>query len=83
LEIGDKKAKEENLARSFIGVIEYIEYDEKGIPTVIVNGQKYYLSTSYNFEHKLEKNDSLIKYKNSTIYKLVKNGTNQVILFGN
>lgn len=73
----------ENLSIAFKGVVQKVEYNVKGTPYVIVNGKQYYLIDGYNFEYKISKGDSLIKRKNSTVYKLIKKGTDSVCLFEN
>jgi len=56
---------------------------KKGVPNVIVSGKEYYLSAGYNFDHKIEKGDSLIKYKDSNLYKLVKHTSGETFAFKN
>jgi hypothetical protein len=74
----NKLAKEENKKRHFCGIIEYVDYDVKGIPTVAVNGISYYLDLNYNIRDSLEKGDSLIKYSDQSFYKLIKHNTGKI-----
>ncbi|NQX41259.1 hypothetical protein SAMN05421820_107204 [Pedobacter steynii] len=74
--ISDKKEKKYQLN----GLIEKIDYNEKNTPTVVVNGKSYGLSTSWRFNEKMNVGDSLIKEKESLIYKLIKYKTGEVIL---
>ncbi|SHG42548.1 hypothetical protein [Pedobacter caeni] len=76
-------SERENISREFRGTVENVLYDIKGIPNVMVQGKEYYLNNFYNFDHKIERGDSLVKYKGSTIYKLVKKDSGTVIEFDN
>ena len=71
------KVKDRN--RQFTGVIEKITYSEKKRPKVTVNGKAYPLITNWRFNNNIEVGDSLIKVKGSTVYKLVKYNTREVI----
>ncbi|MBB6129403.1 hypothetical protein [Mucilaginibacter lappiensis] len=65
----------------FAGILQKIDYDEKGIPKVMVNGKQYWgISTRLDFNKKMEVGDSLIKKKNEMIYKLVKYKTGEVVI---
>jgi len=73
---------DKNLSYNFIGAVETVSYDVKGIPTVSINSNKYYLSGGYNFNFEIEKGDTLKKKQGSNIYTLVKQ-TGKVILLKN
>jgi len=75
--------RKENRALSFDGVVESVTYDIKDYPTVIVNSKKYYLGANYNFNREIEQGDSMTKQRGSSIYRLVKNKTGQVLYFNN
>lgn len=75
--ISDKKEKN----YEFAGVLQKIDYDEKGVPEVVIDGKKYYsLSTTRNFNKQMAIGDSLIKRKGEITYKLVKNETGIVFI---
>jgi len=65
---GNKK----NLAYEFSGVVEDVNYDVKGSPYVTVKHKTYYLSEGWNFQHLIEKGDSIKKKKNNFEVKLIK-----------
>ena len=68
-------------ARQFSGIIEKISIDSKGYPNILVNGKSYNLGgTGLFFCKKVEKGDSIIKEKDSFLYKLIKKNTNEIIL---
>jgi len=70
-----------NLNRQFNGTIENVIYDEKDIPTVTVDGEQYSLGVGYDFQHKIQQGDSMIKSKGSRVYKLIKKGSGLEISF--
>lgn len=73
---------EENLPYKFSGKVEKVSYSVKGEPTVLINGKGFDLPVNFwNFNHKIQKGDSLIKQKNSMVIKLVKQKTGEVIFF--
>lgn len=78
-----RKAHIRNLNNHFYGVVDSVNYDVKGIPTVIVNKNKYYLSAGYNFDHQIERGDKLKKDSGSAIYILTKHKTNKIFRFNN
>lgn len=78
-----RKAHNRNLENHFYGVVDSVNYDVKGIPTVIVNENKYYLSAGYNFNHQIERGDKLKKDSGSTAYILTKHKTNEIFNFNN
>lgn len=63
------------------GVVDRITYDVKGLPYVDVNGTQYYLGGPWNFEHKIEEGDSIIKRKGDMSIKLIKKNTGEIIQF--
>jgi hypothetical protein len=66
----------------FRGVVQVVIYDDKGTPDVTVNGVKYKLSyNDWNFDHQIQKGDSLIKESNIMVIKLVKLNSGDVIFF--
>jgi len=77
-----KNSFNRNLSYDFTGVVNIVNYDAKGIPTVTIHSNKYYLSAGYNFDYQIEKRDTLKKERGSNIYTLIKQ-TGQVILFEN
>jgi hypothetical protein len=66
------RSNDKNRAFKFNGVVEAIRYDVKDIPYVTIGGLTYYLSYSWNFEHLIEKGDSLQKKEGEMIVKLIK-----------
>jgi hypothetical protein len=73
----------ENLGYSFYGPVKYVTYDVKGTPYVTIDTNRYYLSAGYNFDHKIEKGDTIKKVKGSNIYILTKQNTGKVYEFSN
>jgi hypothetical protein len=71
-----------NLSYNFTGVVDTVSYDTKGTPSVVLQGNKYYLSAGYNFNYQIKKGDILKKEGGSNVYTLTKR-TGQVILFKN
>lgn len=63
----------------FSGVVKEVNYGDKGMPEVLINGKLYHPNNVFN--NQLEQGDSLIKLKNSLSYKLVKFKTGKIILF--
>jgi hypothetical protein len=74
-------AQKTNLSREFNGRVENVSYDEKGIPTVTIGGKNYYLNTDYNFKHEIDQGDSIVKYKDARLYRLIKKGSGKVLEF--
>jgi len=67
--------------REFKGVVQEIFIDKKGLPWVTVNGETYLLAhTGKVFNNEIAMGDSLVKIKNSTTYKLIKNTEHRVLL---
>jgi len=73
---------QKNLPLAFNGKVENVFYSIKGEPTVSINNKTFNLPVNlWDFNHKIEKGDSLIKLKDSMIIKLVKYKSGQVMLF--
>ncbi|WP_413670501.1 hypothetical protein ACEN9X_11480 [Mucilaginibacter sp. Mucisp86] len=71
-----------NHSIEFNGKVEKVIYSIKGEPTVSINGKTFDLPVNlWDFSHKIEKGDSLIKSKDSMVIKLIKYKTGQVIFF--
>jgi hypothetical protein len=69
-------------AYEFKGIIKEVTYDIKGTPDVKINGIKYTLSyNDWNFDHQIQKGDSLIKVRNIMVVKLVKQKTGEIVFF--
>jgi hypothetical protein len=67
---------------SFSGLVQKVKYDDnKSTPTVTVNGDEYYLSTNLNFDRMIEKGDSISKKKGEIKFRLVKKGTDKILVF--
>ncbi len=65
----------------FGGVVQKITYGDKGIPKVTIGGQAYFLTyTKEIFNNKIKPGDSLLKARDSRVYKLVKHDTKEVIV---
>lgn len=65
----------------FSGVVQNISYGDKGTPKVVIDGETYYLTyTKEDFNNKIKPGDSLIKCRNSRIYRLVKHDSKEVIV---
>jgi len=75
------KANKENLNVDVNGKIQYVDYDIKGFPTLIIHNRKVYIGSGYNVNHEIQLGDSLIKKKGSTVYKLVKYNSGEVVEF--
>lgn len=72
-----------NLKLEFNGLVEDVQYDIKGIPSVTVSENTYYLSwNDWYFNHRIQKGDSLIKKRNSLLIMLIKQKSGEVIVFG-
>ena len=73
-------AKKRELERDITGVIRKIEFDEKRTPNVTVDNVTFPLLTfTKYFSLNLGIGDTIIKKKNSTIYKLIKVKTRKVV----
>lgn len=75
--------RQKNLSYHFDNIVQNVSYDVKGIPTITIEKQDYYLSDGYNFNYKIEKGDSLKKRKGSNIYILIKDHTGEKLHFTN
>lgn len=57
------------------GVIQKVEYEQKGIPTIIVNNKSYYIDAGWALNNKLQVGDSIFKNEGQNkfiIYKIDK-----------
>lgn len=73
---------EQNKELEFRGIVQDVQYDIKGDVTVKINGHIYNpVSNNWSFGGQIQKGDSLIKYKNTMIIKLVKQKTGKEIVF--
>ncbi|QEM12170.1 hypothetical protein [Mucilaginibacter rubeus] len=71
-----------NFPLAFNGKVQNVVYSVKGEPTVSINNKTFILPVNlWNFNHKIEKGDSLIKFKDSMVVKLIKSRSGQAILF--
>lgn len=67
---------------TFSGKIEKMTFDIKNIPTLTINGVEYYLTTVGNgFKQEVMVGDFLVKIKNQSYYKVIKQGTGREIKF--
>ena len=65
----------------FNGVVEDVNYDIKGTPSVTISGHVYYLSyNNWNFQHRIMKMDTLIKKKGYMKIILIKYSTHEKII---
>ena len=65
----------------FSGIVQEITIGDKDTPEVKIEGKVYFLTyTKKIFNDKIKPGDSLIKNRNSRIYKLVKYATKEVIV---
>lgn len=65
----------------FSGIVQDIKFDVEGFPAVKINGKIYPIGIpNRRFYQNIQIGDSLIKQKNSTLYKLVKHRTGKVII---
>jgi hypothetical protein len=72
-----------NRSYAFYGEVEQVRYDTKGFPYVTVNKVTYYLSyNDWNFNHCIEQHDSIQKLENSTVIKIKKRKSGQILVFG-
>lgn len=65
----------------FNGIVESVNYDVKGIPSINVENKVYYLSGYWGFDYKIEIGDSIFKMKDEMVIKLVKKRTGRKIIF--
>src|SRR5258708_4070460 len=65
---------EMSLNDSFNGLVQNVNYNEKGIPTVTIKGIEYYLAGENwgHYQDKIETGDSMIKKKGELYIKLIK-----------
>jgi hypothetical protein len=66
----------------FNGPVENVRYDVKRYPWVIVNGREFNLYyTSWNFNVRINKGDTLIKQVDDIRIKLIRQGTHDTISY--
>ena len=76
------KGYKRNLGYRFKGEVRNIQYDSKGFPNVTINDSTYYLSyNNWNFNHKIQKSDTLEKEANTFTIKLTKYKSGDVFIF--
>lgn len=74
------RARKEEREQQFSGKVEKLKINEKGSPTVFVDGSFYFLPfVGSEFANKIEIGDSLIKEGNSKVYILIKKDTKEKI----
>ncbi|OCX51028.1 hypothetical protein BEL04_20135 [Mucilaginibacter sp. PPCGB 2223] len=76
-------AKEQSLNINFVGTVNNVSYDVKGIPNITIGDKEFYLGSGYHFDYQIQKGDSLIKKKGSNIYKLIKSKSGKTLEFSN
>jgi len=77
-----KSITEKAVKWHFNGPVENIRYDVKKYPWVIINGTEFNLYyTTWNFNIRINKGDTLIKQANDTRIKLIRQGTHDTISF--
>ena len=70
------------LTYKFKGIVEHVSYDGKSIPTVTINKKDYYLGAStYNFNHLINRGDSIEKDSGILTIKLIKQKNGIVLMF--
>jgi hypothetical protein len=66
----------------FKGAVENVRYDVKRYPWVIINGAEFNLYyTTWDFNVKINKGDTLIKQSEDARIKLIRQGTHDTISF--
>jgi hypothetical protein len=79
--LADYHAKKIYLAYNFSGIVDHVEYDNKGYPEVTVNGEQYYLQIGWNYYHIIEEGDSLKKDSGKIMITLIKHENGKVLKF--
>ncbi|WP_147322009.1 hypothetical protein [Mucilaginibacter conchicola] len=80
--IRHKVSIHQELNLGFKGVVQKVTYSEnKGTPTITVNNINYSLHNSIDFRHMIDVGDTISKEKGVVLYKLIKKGTDKVLLF--
>jgi len=78
----NNQLRKETLNYDFNGKVESVIYSDKGEPTVLIKGKEFNLPVNFwNFSHKIEIGDSLVKKKDSMQVILIKSQTAAVIKF--
>ena len=78
--LSKKRALERALNMHFNGRVIFVDYNIKDEPHVGIDTQMYYLEFPFKFDHKIEVGDSMVKLKDSTVFKLIKHNTGQELL---
>ena len=80
----DNMANKKDFAYKFYGVVEQVSYDIKGRPNVTIHDTEYCLcDNNWDFNHRIEKGDTIEKKANTLIVRLKKHNSGEVIFFGN
>lgn len=79
--LADYPAKKIYLAYNFSGIVDHVEYDNKGYPEVTVNGEQYFLWITWDFNHVIEEGDSLKKDSGEIMITLIKHENGKVLKF--
>lgn len=77
----NQRASKINLAYSFNGTVEHIDYNNKGYPNITINGEQYPLDITWDYNHIIEVGDSLKKDSGEMMIKLVKHKNGKVLIF--
>ena len=65
----------------FDGIVQKITYNEKGRPLVVIKEKEYLIGLpDIDFNDKIQLGDSIIKERDSKIYKLIKHETGEIII---
>ena len=78
-----KRQRSPYLDMEFSGTVLDVNYDIKNMPTVNIDGARFFIGAYYNFDGQIEKGDSLIKKKNQYVFELVKKKTGKRLTFRN
>jgi hypothetical protein len=77
-----KKDYKKNSDYYFDGVVQNVRYDSKGFPYVTIHNRTFYLSyNNWDFNHEIQKGDTLKKEKNSFTVKITKYKSGEVLIF--
>lgn len=77
----DKKRDGELYQYQFNGYVTDIIHDQKGIPTVTINKQQFYLDGNWGLNHTLIIGDSMIKRKNDMQIIVIKKETGKTQIY--
>lgn len=65
------------LNMEFNGIVEFVTYDIKEMPTVTIKDHDYFIGAFYNFNKNIEVGDSLIKKRGQYYFKLIKKSSGE------